>query len=270
MRRKCDVSVLTTVLVCVAALIWCAPAAAEGDLEGPAGAQALDAPDGQEAAPLWGLNSQLTQIGASSFTPQGSAAQAYAGNGYIYQTAGDGAFWTPVALPLGSLVQQTCVWLYDTTANSILVEVGYYTIETTDGDNPGYFEIEEATNNTTGGYHWVCLNDDYTIRGLYDMDTDGDQERVNYRIAVYLAETTIAHRLGGVQMSWIRQISPAPGSATFGDVPLGAFGFRHVEALAASGITAGCGGGNFCPNSNVTRVEMAIFLAKALGLHWPQ
>lgn len=260
---------LTTALVCVAALIWCAPAAAEGDLEGPAGTQALGAPDGQEAAPIWGLNTQLTQIGASSFTPQGSAAQAYAGSGYIYQTAGDGAFWTPVALPLGSLVQQTCVWLYDTTANSILVEVGYYTIET-DGDLPGYFEIEDVTNNTAGGYHWVCLNDDYTIRGLYDHDTDGDTERINYRIAVYVAETTSAHRLGGVQMAWIRQVSPAPGSATFSDVPTGHWAFQFVEALAASGITAGCGGGNFCPDDLLNRSQMAVFLSKALGLHWPQ
>jgi hypothetical protein len=35
----------------------------------------------------------------------------------------------------------------------------------------------------------------------------------------------------------------------------------------ASGITAGCGGGNYCPDAP-TRRQMAIFLAKALGLHW--
>lgn len=65
------------------------------------------------------------------------------------------------------------------------------------------------------------------------------------------------------------QVSPAPATATFTDVPVGSFGFKHVEALAASGITAGCGGGNFCPDREITRVEMAIFFAKALGLHWP-
>jgi len=68
---------------------------------------------------------------------------------------------------------------------------------------------------------------------------------------------------------WYRlQISPAPATATFNDVPVGAFGFQHVEALYASGITAGCGGGNFCPDAPLTRVQMAVFLAKALGLHW--
>ena len=44
--------------------------------------------------------------------------------------------------------------------------------------------------------------------------------------------------------------------------------FYGIEALAASGITAGCAGGNYCPEANLTRRQMAIFLAKALGLHW--
>ena len=43
----------------------------------------------------------------------------------------------------------------------------------------------------------------------------------------------------------------------------------HVEALAASGITAGCGGGDYCPGATLTRRQMAVFLAKALGLNWP-
>ncbi len=47
------------------------------------------------------------------------------------------------------------------------------------------------------------------------------------------------------------------------------FGFQYVEALVASGITGGCGSGSYCPDNPVTRRQMAIFLAKALGLHWP-
>jgi hypothetical protein len=45
--------------------------------------------------------------------------------------------------------------------------------------------------------------------------------------------------------------------------------FQFVEALAASGITAGCGNGNFCPDAPLTRGQIAVFLSKALGLHWP-
>jgi hypothetical protein len=72
-----------------------------------------------------------------------------------------------------------------------------------------------------------------------------------------------------VEIHWHREVSAHEGSPTFGDVPSSDFGYQFIEALAASGITGGCGGGNFCPDSNLTRRQMAIFLAKALGLHWP-
>jgi hypothetical protein len=73
----------------------------------------------------------------------------------------------------------------------------------------------------------------------------------------------------GVNVWYRRSVSPAPAQASFADVPVDDSGFQYVEALAASGITGGCGGGNFCPDVAVTRRQMAIFLAKALGLHWP-
>ncbi len=41
-----------------------------------------------------------------------------------------------------------------------------------------------------------------------------------------------------------------------------------IKAMAASGITKGCGGGSYCPYAPVTRGEMAVFLAEGLGLHW--
>ncbi|MEC7522514.1 MAG: S-layer homology domain-containing protein [Myxococcota bacterium] len=41
---------------------------------------------------------------------------------------------------------------------------------------------------------------------------------------------------------------------------------RHIDALAESGITRGCGAGRFCPEEPVTRAQMASFLARALGL----
>lgn len=47
--------------------------------------------------------------------------------------------------------------------------------------------------------------------------------------------------------------------------------FQSVEALAASGITAGCNAAPpmYCPDATLTRRQMAVFLAKGLGLHWP-
>ena len=51
-------------------------------------------------------------------------------------------------------------------------------------------------------------------------------------------------------------------SHNFNDVPPGAFYHAFVEYLAQSGVTAGCGAGQFCPEQAVTRGQMAVFLAQ--------
>jgi len=92
------------------------------------------------------------------------------------------------------------------------------------------------------------------------------------QIDVYQAETAPVDgsvQFGSVEVWWHTVVSPAPGTQTFTDVPPADFGFQYIEALAASGITGGCGGGNYCPDNPVNRRQMAIFLAKALGLYWP-
>jgi S-layer homology domain len=75
---------------------------------------------------------------------------------------------------------------------------------------------------------------------------------------------------GYVEIWWRRVVSDPPATPTFGDVPTSHPFYPFVEALAKSGITAGCAGGNFCPDNPLTRGQMAVFLAKALGLHWPE
>jgi hypothetical protein len=60
--------------------------------------------------------------------------------------------------------------------------------------------------------------------------------------------------------------TPPPATGQFGDVPLGSFAVEWVEALAAEGITGGCGGGNYCPGDPVTRAQMAVFLVRAFDL----
>ncbi len=55
---------------------------------------------------------------------------------------------------------------------------------------------------------------------------------------------------------------PAATGTAFGDVPADAFGAAWIEQFAREGITSGCGGGNYCPDINVNRAQMAIFLLK--------
>jgi uncharacterized protein (TIGR03437 family) len=50
----------------------------------------------------------------------------------------------------------------------------------------------------------------------------------------------------------------------FGDVDSGAYYANDVDLLAQYGITAGCGNNDFCPNANVTRAQMAIFLIRSI------
>jgi hypothetical protein len=95
----------------------------------------------------------------------------------------------------------------------------------------------------------------------------------NNRYLIYVSNAVWngaqARAFGGVNVWYRLQMSPAFATATFADVPTNYPYFRAIEALAASGVTGGSGGGNFCPKQNVTRGEMAALLARALGLHWP-
>jgi hypothetical protein len=73
----------------------------------------------------------------------------------------------------------------------------------------------------------------------------------------------------GVRVFWRRQVSPAPSTPTFNDVSTSHPLFQYIEAFAASGITSGYDDYTFRPSQPVTRGQMAVFLSKALGLHWP-
>jgi hypothetical protein len=95
-----------------------------------------------------------------------------------------------------------------------------------------------------------------------------DNNNFTYVVEVIATEADVTLDFTAVRAFYTLQVSPAPGSATFGDVPTSHPFFQFVQALVASGITAGCGGGNYCPDQAVTRGQMAVFLSKALGLHF--
>jgi hypothetical protein len=53
-------------------------------------------------------------------------------------------------------------------------------------------------------------------------------------------------------------------SVTFADVAPTDYYFNAINLMSQSGITAGCGGNNFCPMQMVTRYQMAIFVVRAI------
>jgi hypothetical protein len=55
---------------------------------------------------------------------------------------------------------------------------------------------------------------------------------------------------------------PPCTAAPFADVPCSSPFAAWIQELVKRGITAGCGAGNYCPGSPVTREQMAVFLVR--------
>jgi hypothetical protein len=60
--------------------------------------------------------------------------------------------------------------------------------------------------------------------------------------------------------------APPACTGVFADVPCPSTFANWIEQLAAENITGGCGGGNYCPLSNNTRGQMAVFITKTFHL----
>jgi len=56
---------------------------------------------------------------------------------------------------------------------------------------------------------------------------------------------------------------PAASGTVFRDIPATHWAAAWIEQLQAEGITTGCGNGNYCPDTTVTRDQMAVFLLRA-------
>lgn len=202
----------------------------------------------------------LLQLPASAFHPRTSGVQfTYVEPGMLFDTGGDAdggtPFWAPVNLPNGAMI--TSIELhYHTNGFPIaatLVEYG-------SGNIPAKTDLVTISaplcttppcdqNVSTVVNHAVNNFNSYVVH--LQMDVNGTAGLYSVAIVYHL------------------QVSPAPATATFGDVPTTSPQFRFVEALSAAGITAGCGSGNFCPDLPVTRGQMAVFLTSALGLNFP-
>jgi len=63
----------------------------------------------------------------------------------------------------------------------------------------------------------------------------------------------------------VRALDLPPTSTDFFADDAGLVHEQDINRLAASGITTGCAANRFCPNSVVTREQMAAFLHRAFG-----
>ncbi len=59
---------------------------------------------------------------------------------------------------------------------------------------------------------------------------------------------------------------PPACTGLYSDVPCPSFFADWIEQLGVEQITGGCGGGNYCPGTSITRGQMAVFLVKTFKL----
>jgi hypothetical protein len=187
------------------------------------------------------------------------------GNVGIYRTnpAGNPWLFAPLHLPNGSLLERFEFRFCDTSATRAFFS--YLVIN----DKTGSFvqpELVTSTNAETPG----CINRVFDPATPFVVDNDLNAYSLEVNLGGFgtAGDNTVV--LGQARVYYRLQVSPAPAVATFPvDVPTSHPFFRFIEALAAAGITAGCNAGAFCPDQAVTRGQMAVFLAAALGLHFP-
>ncbi len=170
-------------------------------------------------------------------------------------------FVAPLHLPHGARIETMRAFYYNNSAEDLSVYLAYIQ----DDDAPLVANVAAVGSSGTPGYSSTSVAVGHTLNNFPSgVELDGER---NYFVEVFLPSSPDL-ALRGVRFTWRRQVSPAPQTATFGDVPTDNAQFQYIEALAASRIIAGCGNGNYCPDNPLTRGQMAVFLAKALGLHW--
>jgi len=224
-------------------------------------------------AQSYGDQDQVLRIPAADFQNEDYVEGWIGPDGYLYGTIGaDTRLATPLLLPDGAVITRLCFATRDSSVTGLPLYVSLRADKLVPGGESPSSELLALVDSTDHtGYDVSCSGDlAITLRDHVDVDGDGNPDAAAYRAAVFIADpgTDISLAFAAVEITWHRQVSPPPGTPSFADVPVTDAAWPHIEALAASGITAGCGTGNFCPGATLTRRQMAIFLAKALGLHW--
>ncbi len=209
------------------------------------------------------LDSIIHQIPVAAFTPYGCCDNHFLPGAdlYAHLSMSGGSAFAPVNLPNGAQIRFLDIWYYDTS----FMGDAQVTLHRSCGHDPPVTtllgSVDSSGSDNGYGYKFQLLSPLPTVANTCQY--------VVYVTGLSQDSALQLRRIKAVDLWYKLRVSPAPATATFGDVPTNHWAFQFVEALVASGITSGCGGGNYCPDDSLTRAQMAVFLAKALGLHWP-
>ena len=267
------------VLVFVIGVVGLAPAQwVMAQASGPDGVVAnprhsSDAPgfaSAREQPRAFGTAIQATIIHASQWVPYTGTGPVSNLYGYAVPSDTTPYYWVQLNVPVGATVSVIDALVYDNDLGDWEFRLSGY--EAARFSSLKHLTLGTAASSGTPGYtNLTIYPGDIVFHTFTDLDGDGTENPVAYVLSLHCnVHSTLEMRFWGAEVFWYRTVSPAPASATFNDVPTGYWAFRFIEALYSSGITAGCGGGNYCPEAPITRAEMAVFLAGALGLHYPE
>jgi len=216
-------------------------------------------------SPDWGIDSQtvkqtsITEFRRTDSTQSLSGVNT--GTMYYYQNAGTpGDWWAQVKLPAGAIVDAIELDACDSSATG-QIQFGMMQAQQASSTAANVTPVGTTGVANAAGCTWFYVFPSSTLTI--------DNYNNHYWLFLNFGEQSSALKVAGFEVYYHLQVSPAPAVASFTDVPTSYWAFQYIEALKASGITQGVTPTTYEPESNVTRAQMAVFLAKALGLHWP-
>jgi uncharacterized repeat protein (TIGR03803 family) len=192
-------------------------------------------------------------------------------NGFFFRTDVDGNYEVLASVPDTELLYVPYRSFYKGLDGKLYGQTQsgggstYYTIDTTqwiDSIAPASGPVSGGTPVTITGAGFVsgatvdiggipATNPNVPDATHVTADTPGGKTAgTAYTVKVRLPDGTVIL----LNQGWFADFLDVPPSDPFHD---------FIESVARAGITAGCGGGNYCRNSPVTRAQMAVFLEKA-------
>jgi hypothetical protein len=220
-------------------------------------------PPGSLDRPTFGtLHTTIKSVNAFEFTgyaPGDLIATNASGSRWV--VTGTGFMDAPLSLPSGVSIEWIEMMACDTSPTGQVTLRLFSNTLTSQGEPIISHGVVGTGVASAAGCDWTALP--------VTPPVTVDNAQRSYFLEVETAPKDGSVRIAAANVYYRLQVKPASGTALFNDVPVGHPLRDFVEALADSGITGGCGGGNYCPDAPLTRGQMAVFLAAALGLHWP-
>ncbi len=210
------------------------------------------------------------------FPPSGWTVVDYAGTGVVWNT---NTFWLDGNYTGGS---GTAAAVDSDEAGSLEFDTALVSPVLTPSTLPTLTLTYLANYQNYANYDYLDL--DISVNGgpwTNILRWNEDHGTMNNTPGVTVIQDLSAYATGPFQLRWhyydprtgdwdwyaqVDNVSMGTCTAyTFNDVLPSHWAWDWIERLSASGITTGCGGGNYCPGDSVTRAQMAVFLERGMN-----